>query len=273
MALTEFQRTICQLVAANRVASGESYVAGAVALNELIGATRVSRDIDLFHDTEHAVAAAWTADRQLLEHGGFAVRVVRERAGFVEAEVSREGQTVLIQWARDSAFRFFPLVQHDEFGLVLHPFDLATNKVLALVGRLEARDWIDVIACDQRLQPLGYLAWAACGKDPGFSPPGIVEQAARSARYSYGEIAELSFSGPPPDAAKLSQTWHGMLDAARQIIATLPGEEAGKCVLGPGSVLYRGSAADLHSALRSGQIGFHAGRIRGVLPQLITGGR
>ena len=273
MALTEFQRDICQLVAANRIASGESYVAGAVALNELIGATRISRDIDLFHDTEHAVDAAWTADRQLLERAACAVRVVRERPGFVEAEVSREGQTVLIQWARDSAFRFFPLLQHEEFGLVLHPFDLATNKVLALVGRLEARDWIDVIACDQRLQPLGYLAWAACGKDPGFSPPGIIEQAARSARYSYAEIAELSFTGPAPDAAELSRTWHVMLEAARQVIAALPAEEAGKCVLGAGSDLYRGSAADLHTALLSGQVTFHTGRIRGALPQLITAGR
>ena len=270
MALTEFQRTICHLIAANRIASGESYVAGAVALNELIGAARVSRDIDVFHDTERAVDAAWTADRQLFERNGFLVGLVRERAGFVEAEVSRAGHTVLIQWARDSAFRFFPLLQHDEFGLVLHPFDLATNKVLALVGRLEARDWIDVIACDQRLQPLGYLAWAACGKDPGFSPPGIIEQAARSARYSYAEIAELSFAGPVPDAAELSRTWHAMLEAARQTIAVLPLEEAGRCVLGSDGALYRGSDADLRGALQRGHVTFHAGQIRGALPRLTT---
>jgi hypothetical protein len=45
-----------------------------------------------------------------------------------------------MEWARDSAFRFFPLVENSELGLVLHPFDLAVNKVLALVGRGEARD-------------------------------------------------------------------------------------------------------------------------------------
>jgi hypothetical protein len=245
-------------------------VAGAVALNELIGAARVSRDIDVFHDTEQAVDAAWTGDRQLFERQGFVVRLVRERAGFVEAEVHREGQTVLIQWARDSAFRFFPLLKHEEFGLVLHPFDLATNKVLALVGRLEARDWIDVIACDQRLQPLGYLAWAACGKDPGFSPPGIIEHAARSARYTYAEIAELSFAGPAPDAADLSRTWHAMLDTARQMIAALPLEEAGKCVLGSDGELYRGSDTELRGDLPCGRVTFHAGQIRGALPRLVT---
>jgi hypothetical protein len=35
MALTAFQRTICRLLADRRIASGESYVAGAVALNEV----------------------------------------------------------------------------------------------------------------------------------------------------------------------------------------------------------------------------------------------
>ena len=28
----------------------------------------------------------------------------------------------------------FPLLEHEQLGLTLHPFDLATNKVLALVG-------------------------------------------------------------------------------------------------------------------------------------------
>jgi hypothetical protein len=94
VALTAFQRSICRLIAANRIASGVSYVAGAVALNELIGAARLSRDIDVFHDTAEAVDAAWAADRTLLESEGFAVRVIRERPSFVEAEVSREGNTV-----------------------------------------------------------------------------------------------------------------------------------------------------------------------------------
>ena len=135
MALTQFQRRICRLIAATRVASGESYVAGGVALTELIGGTRLSRDIDVFHDTEEAVARTWAADRALLASHGYEVAVLHQRVAFVEAQVRRDA-TVLIQWARDSAFRFFPLVEHAELGLALHPFDLATNKVLALVGRL-----------------------------------------------------------------------------------------------------------------------------------------
>jgi len=45
MALTSYQREVCRTIAENRIASGESYVAGAVALNELIAAPQISRDI------------------------------------------------------------------------------------------------------------------------------------------------------------------------------------------------------------------------------------
>lgn len=163
MAVTALQRDVCRLLAADRRARGESY-AGGVALGMALGTPRYSRDLDLFHDTDAAVASSWDHDRRLLEQAGYQVDASRERPGFVEATVSIDSHELLVEWARDSAFRFFPLVEDDVLGLALHPFDLATNKVLALVGRLEVRDWIDVIACDERLQPLGYLAWAACGQ-------------------------------------------------------------------------------------------------------------
>ena len=268
MALTEFQRTLCRLIARQRLESGESYVAGGVALNTLTGATRISRDIDLFHDTTAAVAASWQADRQLLEAHGYQIRAPREREAFVEAVVTKGGEGVLLQWTADSAFRFFPLIEHEDFGLTLHPFDLATNKVLALVGRLEARDWVDLIQCHTRIQRLGYLAWAASGKDPGFSPAAILEQAGRSARYSAAEIAALAFAGTPPDAAELSRQWHAMLPEARDLVAALPPAETGRCVLDVHGGLFIGDAAQLRAALAAGTVRFHEGRIRGALPQV-----
>jgi len=90
MALTTFQRSVCRLLANHRIASGESYVAGASALNELIAASRVSMDIDLFHATDEALEASWDADRHLLEAHGFEVRIIRERRSFVEAEIAKD---------------------------------------------------------------------------------------------------------------------------------------------------------------------------------------
>lgn len=268
MALTRFQRDVCRVVAAHRRQSGESYVAGGSALNLLVGAPRVSRDIDLFHDTQEALEATWAADSSMLRGAGYDVVVARERPGFVEAVVSGASDSVLMQWTRDSAFRFFPLVEHEEFGLVLHPFDLATNKVLALVGRLEVRDWVDTIACDAAIQPLGYLAWAACGKDPGFSPASILEHAGRTSRYTAVELRDLSFEGPSPDAAALSSRWHAMLGEARGIVNMLPPPSAGECVLRPGGALYRGGEAELGKDLAAGDVRFHPGSIKGAFPRL-----
>jgi hypothetical protein len=264
MALTTFQRTICRLIAAQRVQSGESYIAGGVALNALMGASRVSKDIDLFHDTAEAVMTSWESDRDLLRKTGYDVEVVREHGSFIEAVVRRAAESIVLQWAADSAFRFFPLVEDADFGLVLHPFDLATNKVLALVGRLEVRDWVDVISCHERIQPLGYLLWAACGKDPGFSPLAIREQAGRSGRYSAVEVAQLAFDGPVPDAAQLSQKWHFMLEQSRRLIEALPVEHVGECVLAADGSLFRGDETELKHA----KLSFHSGSLRGALPKV-----
>ncbi len=272
MAITPFQRIVCRLLAETRIASGESYVAGGVALNELLAAPRRSRDIDFFHDTDTALQVSWDADRALLERSGFEVGVLRERGGLVEARVTRGGDTVRVEWARDSAFRFFPLVQHADLGLVLHPFDLATNKVLALVGRLEPRDWIDVIECDARLQPLGYLAWAACGKDPGFNPKAILDDAARGGRYSAAEIHALDFGAEMPDAAVLSRRWHTILATAREAVDSLPVEEVGRCVLTDTGELFRGDPLALRAALAQGRLRFHQGCIRGATPRVIEAG-
>jgi hypothetical protein len=245
-------------------------VAGGAALNELISGPRVSRDIDLFHDTAEAVAASWDADRHLLERHGFQVHALRERPSFVEAEVRAHGEAVRMEWARDSAYRFFPLIQHDELGLVLHPFDLATNKVLALIGRLEVRDWVDVIRRAEHLQPLGYLAWAASGKDPGVGPAAILQEAARSSHYSADEVAELAFEGTHPDAGELSKRWRDQLEGARRVVQVLPAEEIGKAVLMANGTLFTSDAGEVSAALARGEMLFHPGRIRGAYPRILS---
>lgn len=268
MALTEFQRRLCRLLAESRRASGASYVAGGVAVTEALAAQRVSRDPDIFHHTAEAVAHSWDTDRALLQSAGYSVEVLRERPGFVEAAVTLDGETLTVEWVRDSAFRFFPLVEHEEFGLVLRSFDLATNKVLALIGRAEPRDWIDVLECHRALQPLGYLAWAACGKDPGFTPAGVLGQAARTSHYTQGEIDSLAFEGEAPRAEGLSHQWHAALEEARTIVGRLPTGHAGAAVLDDTGNLFRGVPGEIAEALSSGALHFHQGRIQGAWPRV-----
>jgi hypothetical protein len=268
MALTALQRAICHLIARNRIEGGVSYVAGGVALNEFVAGKRLSEDIDLFHDTTEAVATSFQTDCALLEANGYDLQIQRERAGYVEALVRKHEDCVSIQWTADSAYRFFPLLVHEEFGLTLHPVDLATNKVLALVGRLEARDWIDMINCHEQIQPLGYLAWAASGKDPAFSPGTILSQGARTARYSRDEINALAFDGPQPDAEQLARRWREILAESQGLLSLLPPSRTGTCVLTADGTLFRGDAERLRAELNADRIIFHPGRIYGALPQL-----
>jgi hypothetical protein len=267
MVLTAIQRDVCRLLAAARQRRGESYVAGGAALGEALRTARLSRDVDVFHDTVEAVAASWDEDYRLLDAAAYRVDPVRERRGFVEAVVARGDASVAMQWTRYSAYRFFPLVEHEVFGLALHPFDLATGKVLALVGRAEVRNWVDVLACHEHLQPLGYLAWAACGKDPAFTPQGILSEAARASRYTDAELSSLAFDGAVPSAADLSGRWHAALRDARAVVEKLPPAHAGEAVMTTDARFFTGSTEALGDALSAGAIVFHRGEIGGAWPQ------
>jgi hypothetical protein len=269
MAVTPLQSDILRLLAASRRERGESYVAGGVALNMLLATPRRSRDIDLFHDTEEALSRTWASDRDLLTREGFVLDVLREVPAFVEARVSRGGERSVIQWTRDSAYRFFPLIADDRMGLVLHPFDLATNKVLAMAGRVEARDWVDVLNCDERLQPLGYLVWSACGKDPGYNPKSLLAAVSRT-HYSQSELDILDFDGHRPDAGGLGQRWHTVLRVARDLVSALPPRQVGKCVGSRNGELCRCQLDELVKALQEGDVCFHEGCIGGAWPRFRT---
>lgn len=118
MALTPLQKEICRVISIRLRRSGESYIAGGVALNFITEGRRLSRDLDLFHDTSEAMRKGFVADVGALEAQGYAMEIVSDAPGHKEAIVSRGGEKTIIQWTRDSAFRFFPLVEHDLLGLI-----------------------------------------------------------------------------------------------------------------------------------------------------------
>jgi len=268
MALTAFQNELLRLLADNRCKTPGSYVAGGLALNFVLGTPCVSRDIDIFHDTAASLFASWRADRALLEESGYSVRALRELSTFIEAEVSRDGVRTEIQWGIDSAYRFFPLVKDDVTGFTLHPLDLAANKLTALVGRTEPRDWIDVITASRELQPLACLLSAACGKDPGFSPISMLEYVARR-HYNQIEIDDKILPKGAFDAAELCRYWHEEVDRTRQVLSVFPHEEAGKAVTNADGTLFNGTDEELVAALEAGELQFHEGRIGGAWPRII----
>ena len=270
MALSAFQLEICRLLASRRApeAVPQSYLAGGATLNALLNTPRLSRDIDLFHDTLEALDATWNLDCAALLGAGYGLEILRERPGYVEVLAARGGESVLLQWVRDSAYRFFSLLPHRDLGLTLHPFDLATNKILALVGRIEARDWVDALECHRGVSPLGLLAWAACGKDEGWNPQLITEEAARNGRASPLEWNQLEWQGVAPDPIEFKTQWRVALADAWRIIEILPLETLGMAILNDNGSPFRGDSSALKSALKRDELRFHSGFIGGAWPML-----
>ena len=130
------------------------------------------------------------------------------------------------EWLYDSAFRFFPIEKDEELGYRLSFWDAATNKILALAGRNEIRDYLDVLWLDEQHLSLGALAWAACGKDAGLTPDFILEEAQRNSRFSAAEVAQFELA-KPIDLVALKQRWLSALAAGKALIEALPPEELG----------------------------------------------
>ena len=162
MPIAPFEKAILRLLAVNR--NPESFVAGATVLLRPEDSHRRSQDVDLFHDTADSLKLAAEADDAVLAQNGYDVVWDHVQPTFRRALVRRDGQITKLEWVFDSAFRFFPIERDEEFGYVLNFWDAATNKVLALAGRGELRDYLDVLELHGRSLSLGALAWAASGK-------------------------------------------------------------------------------------------------------------
>ena len=192
--LTEFQRVLLAELA--KAPTDDRYLAGGAAMHFAPNSTRYSDDLDFFHDSEERVATAFAADRERLEHSGYGVDVEVSLPGFIRAIVRRGEHATRVDWAHDSAWRFMPLVRDPLGGRLLHPVDLAINKVLALAGRSEIRDFVDALYLHESYLSLGAMAWAACGKDPGFTPEFLLDQTGRHVAYTQANLDHLQLREP-----------------------------------------------------------------------------
>lgn len=234
MPLTEFQREVLRLIAQHR--HPDSYIAGGTPLHRAEASPRFSEDIDIFHDAQESVAIAAETDLRVLGENGYTIERPLVTPSFQRAVVKKGGDALRLEWAVDSAFRFFPVQADPDFGYTLHLADLATNKVLALAGRWEARDFIDTLYLHGHFAPLGLLAWAAAGKDPGLTPAFILAQAARFNRLNAGELAAV-VGASGLDLPKMKNDWLHMLESAETAIQALPADEMGCLYLAPGDIV------------------------------------
>ncbi len=221
--LTTFQQDVLRAIAPNR--TPESHIAGGAALNR--DRRRPTSEAGIFHDVADVVRASAEADARTLRAAGYGVAedpALRHLASpsFMERIVSRDGGATRLQWAADRAVRFLPPVQDPLFGYRLSDPDLAVNKVLALAGRAAARDVVDIVALHGSGFPLVALAWAAPGKDPGFSAPLLLEWVTRNACQITAADWRTVASTAPVDPVAIKAALLEAVDEARSALRALP---------------------------------------------------
>ncbi|HZQ46350.1 MAG TPA: nucleotidyl transferase AbiEii/AbiGii toxin family protein [Verrucomicrobiae bacterium] len=266
MPLGAFEQEVLRLLAVNR--NPDSYVAGATVLNQNPASPRTSRDVDFFHDTVDSLARSTECDIELLRANGFEViEAGRRHDTFCRAQVRRGGRQTKIEWAFDSAFRFFPVEPDPELGWRLNFWDVAVNKVLAFAGRAEVRDWVDVLHLHQQHLHVGALAWAGTGKDPGLSPEAIIRWAGRQAVYRPEDLADLTLS-EPVTLPQLKEQWLEASSEALELIARLPPGEVGCLYLDRTGKPVRPNP----SSPEFSKLTRHFGTVKGAWPRIFEGG-
>ena len=254
MPLSKLQAEILRLLASHR--DPESYVAGGTPLNR--NAPRYSSDIDVFQDREERVAQAALADAETLAQGGYQITWIRQLPLIYSAEVTHGEARTRLEWVVDSDFRFFPTIADELFGYLLHPVDLAANKVMAAAGRREVRDLVDLVTVEHTILPLGAVVWAAVEKAPGFTPEGLIAEIRRNANYPAAEWRALVTSEPLDPQAVISRL-RTALERAETFVAQMPTDRLGLLFLQGGQVVQPDPA-------RLGDYETHAGQRRGHWP-------
>jgi hypothetical protein len=252
--LTKIQTEVLRLLAGQR--DPQSYIAGATPLNR--ETARFSHDIDIFPDREDRVGEAAEADASILRAAGYEVRWLRHLPMIHTAEISRSGERTQLEWVVDSDFRFFPTSRDETYGFVLHPVDLATNKVMAAAGRRAARDIVDLLEIHEQILPLGAVIWAAVEKSPGFTPEGLIAEIRRNLHHPKNEWDSLTASDPI-DPVRLLAKVRAALDEAETFVMRMPTEKAGLLFLQAGKVVQPDPE-------RLGEYQVHAGQRRGHWP-------
>jgi hypothetical protein len=161
--LSPLQQRVAGLIAG--LPEAEDFaLAGGAALIVHGAIDRSTRDLDFFGLEPDAVdRLAPAAERALIEDG-LSVERVLDSPGFVRfLVVGQDGRTE-VNLGSDA--RLFPVDQGPGFQL-LAPEELAVDKVLAVFGRAEARDFMDLMAIEDQFG-LDRLFRAAADKDHGF---------------------------------------------------------------------------------------------------------
>lgn len=164
MALTALQERVAALAAALPEATGFALAGGAaMAAHDMLD--RSTRDLDYFAGPDDADAVQRFADafEQAAKRDGLEVVRSRQAATFVRFEIRDGDDECEVDLGID--YRALASVS-TRYGPALDLRELGADKVLAIFGRAEPRDFVDLAEVAQRV-PFAELIALAGEKDPG----------------------------------------------------------------------------------------------------------
>jgi hypothetical protein len=164
--LSEFQRLVLARVLELLPRESSFALAGGGALIARGITERVTEDLDLFTSEQRDVRYAATVVEQGLTEDGWGVETIRAGASFRRYQVRdpASGDETMLDIGWDARLE---TPEQTALGPTLTVRELAADKVLALFGRAEARDLVDLHALSCVIEGADMLA-AAREKDRGF---------------------------------------------------------------------------------------------------------
>ena len=200
--LTELQLRVRSIVA-QLPESGVFALAGGAALIVSGIVARPTDDLDFFAPHPQRVDALLGAARAALEAEGLEVTTLSEGPTFARLRVESGTEATNVDLASD--YRLMPALATGD-GPVLAEAELAADKVLALAGRAEERDFIDFEGLVRRFD-IDELCELAASKDLGFRREHLV-----AALEYFDEINPEAFGAYTDDYDRLRDC----IEASRQ---------------------------------------------------------
>lgn len=166
--LTEIQKKILLLI--NSLPEKDAfYLTGGTALSAFYLKHRKSHDLDFFTTVEEIILPFSQKVERVLTQEGLKIEKKRGLSSFVELLVMSGSDSTVIHLALDTPFRFEEPREFSDFpGVKIDSLiDIAVNKLLALFGRAELRDFIDIYFLREHFSK-NDLIEKAKRKDKGF---------------------------------------------------------------------------------------------------------
>lgn len=164
--LTSLQKEFMEILA-SLPDKEQFYLAGGTALAEYYLGHRLSFDLDYFTGTENLILPLSFQIENACQKKNLPLKVIRRFSTFVEFLAEKDNESLKIDLALDSPYRFEQPVLSRE-GIFINDYqDLRVDKLLAYFGRAEPRDAVDLYFILQKEAP-NLLLEQAAQKDTGF---------------------------------------------------------------------------------------------------------